>query len=96
MTAAPVRIGLVSNGLDRWALATKDEAGEAVHYVRADLVDDLVAAEREACLAAMSKAEATLVAAWAMLHTGEAINPDAMKEKVDNFRRHVASIRSRT
>jgi hypothetical protein len=32
---APDRIGLVGDGLGAWALAHKDEAGVAVHYLRA-------------------------------------------------------------
>ncbi len=37
MTNAPKRIGLVSDGLGYWALAHKNKADIAVHYIRADL-----------------------------------------------------------
>lgn len=36
MSEAPDRIGLVSDGLGRWALATVDETDYAVHFARID------------------------------------------------------------
>lgn len=34
---APERIGIISDGMGCWALAHRDEADHAVHYIRADL-----------------------------------------------------------
>ena len=44
----PERIGLISDGMGRWALATKEEGHVAVHYIRKDLFDT----EHEARVAA--------------------------------------------
>lgn len=45
---APERIGLLSDGLGLWALATVDEADIATHYLRADVAQAMVAAALEA------------------------------------------------
>ena len=49
---APERIGLISDplGAGLWALATKDEAGIAIHYTRADLAQSTIKAAAAAAL----------------------------------------------
>lgn len=49
---APERIGILSNDLGQWALATTSEADQAVYYIRADIHQAAVA-ERDRMRAAL-------------------------------------------